>query len=226
VNTDVEHIYWTNFGSPVGGGTTIGRANLDGTSADQSFITGATSPGAVEVDDEHIYWTNFGATTISRAKLDGTSVEEGFITGASTPAGLAVTNSHIYWVNSGTYTIGRESRWNWRRAGLHRGGERRPRAGRRWLTPQRKGTARLTVVAPGPGTLSLAETKKLKGDEKRLEASGTVRLSIEPKRQARKRLRERGKAVVKAEVTYTPAGGDPNIVANTDTKTLTLVKRG
>ena len=32
-------------------------------------------------------------------------------------------------------------------------------------------------------------------------------------------------AKVKAEVTYTPTGGDPTIVGNTDTKTVKLVKR-
>lgn len=34
-----------------------------------------------------------------------------------------------------------------------------------------------------------------------------------------------GKAKVKAEVTYTPTGGDPTIVANTDTKALKLITR-
>ena len=32
-------VYWAN-----NGGTTIGRANLDGTGANQSFITGASNP--------------------------------------------------------------------------------------------------------------------------------------------------------------------------------------
>jgi len=42
---DGGHVYWTNFT-----GGSIGRANLDGTGADQSFITGASSPGGVAVD--------------------------------------------------------------------------------------------------------------------------------------------------------------------------------
>ena len=35
-------VYWANVG-----GTTIGRANLDGTSSNQNFITGASSPCGV-----------------------------------------------------------------------------------------------------------------------------------------------------------------------------------
>jgi hypothetical protein len=38
-------VVWANFGSG-----TIGRANLDGTGADESFITGASGPFGVAVD--------------------------------------------------------------------------------------------------------------------------------------------------------------------------------
>ena len=37
---------------------TIGRANLDGTGVNQSFITGASSPHGVAVDGGHVYWAN------------------------------------------------------------------------------------------------------------------------------------------------------------------------
>ena len=46
-------VYWVNF---IAG--TIGRANLDGTSANQSFITGASVPLGVAVDGQHVYWAN------------------------------------------------------------------------------------------------------------------------------------------------------------------------
>ena len=59
-------VYWAN-----NLGTTIGRANLDGSNANQSFITGASSPVGVAVDDAHIYWVNGGTDTIGRADLDG-----------------------------------------------------------------------------------------------------------------------------------------------------------
>ena len=41
---DAEHVYWANYGSD-----TIGRANLDGTEVEQSFITGASEPFGVAV---------------------------------------------------------------------------------------------------------------------------------------------------------------------------------
>jgi hypothetical protein len=40
------YVYWANYGT----GTTIGRANLDGTGANQSFITAANVPTGVAVD--------------------------------------------------------------------------------------------------------------------------------------------------------------------------------
>ena len=47
----MRHIYWTNYGTD-----TIGRADLDGSNVNQSFITpGAFQPGGVAVDAEHIY---------------------------------------------------------------------------------------------------------------------------------------------------------------------------
>ena len=42
---DAGHVYWANEGT-----NTIGRANLDGTGVDQSFITGASAPFGVAVD--------------------------------------------------------------------------------------------------------------------------------------------------------------------------------
>src|SRR5262249_58467487 len=83
---------------------TIGRANLDGTGASQSFITNPPgnrfTPSGVAVDAGHVYWTNSPAGTIGRAKLDGTAVNQNFITGASVPLGVAVGSAHVYWAKS------------------------------------------------------------------------------------------------------------------------------
>ena len=96
------YVYWTNANG------TIGRADLDGTGADQAFVTGATGPVGIAVDAKHIYWADSDANTIGRAKLDGSGVEPGFITGAGDPYGVAVDSDHIYWANSVTPgTIGR-----------------------------------------------------------------------------------------------------------------------
>ena len=53
IDAPVRHVYWGN-----GNSSTIGRANLDGTGANQSFISGATLPEGVAVDAGHVYWTN------------------------------------------------------------------------------------------------------------------------------------------------------------------------
>ena len=85
-------IYWGNFGTG-----TIGRAELDGTGANQGFITGAGSPGGMAVNYTHIYWVSSRDNgTIGRANLDGTGANPNFITGAGTPSGLAVDGANIY----------------------------------------------------------------------------------------------------------------------------------
>jgi hypothetical protein len=90
------YVYWTNYDPG-----TIGRANLDGTGVDQSFITGlGTFPLGVGVDDAHAYWTYWDTDTIGRANLDGTGVDPSFIA-APTSRGsqVAVDGAHVYWVS-------------------------------------------------------------------------------------------------------------------------------
>ncbi len=101
------YVYWANRGG--GSGTTLGRANLDGTAIDESFIEGATGPVGIGVDVSHVYWANtFGShSTIGRSNLDGTEPNQSFISGAATPCGVAINGEYIYWGNYGTGTIGR-----------------------------------------------------------------------------------------------------------------------
>ena len=104
-------VYWANFGPAGTTGTTIGRANLDGTGVNQSFVGGATDPCGVAVDAAHLYWANrtpsaTRGTAIGRANLDGTGVNHSFIP-ANGPCGVAVDGAHIYWANIDQRTIGR-----------------------------------------------------------------------------------------------------------------------
>jgi virginiamycin B lyase len=107
-------VYWANWGPSTSGGTTIGRANNDGTGKDNSFIGGAQFPCGVAINDTHIFWgnneelnTGNPGTTIGRANIDGTGVNQSFVTGASSPCGPAVDDSFLYWANFDTGTIGR-----------------------------------------------------------------------------------------------------------------------
>ena len=89
------HIYWGENSSSATG--TVGRATVDGTKVNQSFIPGpAGATGAA-----HVYWTN-GTGQIGRASLDGTGGDQNFITGARSPFGVAAAGAHVYWANLGT----------------------------------------------------------------------------------------------------------------------------
>ena len=90
---DATHIYW---GSAHG----IGRANLDGTSPEPTFIPGVGTVFlgfGLAVDSSHIYWGNGNTRAIGRANLDGSAPNPDFITGIDFTTGPAVNASHIYW---------------------------------------------------------------------------------------------------------------------------------
>lgn len=76
---------------------------------------------------------------------------------------------------------------------------------------KKKGTAKLPVTVPGPGTLTIADVKKTK---KRIKAktltataAGTLKLPVKPTKSARGTLEEKGKLKLKVAVTFTPTGG-------------------
>jgi hypothetical protein len=86
---------------------------------------------------------------------------------------------------------------------------------------EKRGTARLAVKLPGPGSIELATTKTVKGKTKRVAGAGSVKLPIKPRGQAKRRLQRTGKTTVKAKITFAPAGGEPN----TDSKRVKLKLR-
>lgn len=102
VAVDAGHIYWAN---PATG--TIGRASLDGTAPDNSFITGAANPCGVAVDAAHVYWANYAANTIGRANLDGSEPTQTFVSAVSNPCGVAVDKKFLYWSSASAHYIGR-----------------------------------------------------------------------------------------------------------------------
>ena len=244
VAVDANHIYWaeSSGGSIFPPGTppvgSIGRANLDGTGVDRAFITfpSESAPDAVEVDAAHVYWFSGDTTypyereTIGRANLDGTGVDQSFIGGLGFLTGqvdLAVDAGHIYWA-APTGLIGRA---NLDGSGVNesfitsasaRGGLAVNFSLGKLKKDKKKGTARLTVEVPAPGDVELAETTKVRGVEVRADVAGEIELAIAPQGRAKKKLRQKGKAKVSVELTYTPDGGEPE----PQTATLKLVKRG
>lgn len=85
-----------------------------------------------------------------------------------------------------------------------------------------RGSAKLTVKVPGPGTLRLADVKKrqkrVKAKRVTPSASGRVKIALQPTSLARTKLEANGKLKVKVAVTFTPTGG----TAAKKTKTVTL----
>jgi virginiamycin B lyase len=62
------YLYWGNLGDGKNGGGTIGRARLNGTDVNETFITGASLPTGVTVAGAYLYWANNGTGKIGRAR--------------------------------------------------------------------------------------------------------------------------------------------------------------
>ncbi|MDX6581039.1 MAG: hypothetical protein QOI10_223 [Solirubrobacterales bacterium] len=94
VAVDDHHVYWTNS-------TGLGRANLDGTGVDASFV--ATQAYGVALDAEHIFWAYFGYSPnrggVGRANLSGSGVEQKFIAVKGLfSQDVAVDDAHVWWI--------------------------------------------------------------------------------------------------------------------------------
>jgi hypothetical protein len=105
------YLYWSNAGLGGGTGTTIGRADLDGSGLDGSFVADASGQSGIAVDGSYIYWANDGANAIGRANLDGSDPDPTFIPNATSgqdaaPAYVATDGTYIYWTDGQRY-VGR-----------------------------------------------------------------------------------------------------------------------
>jgi hypothetical protein len=85
---------------------------------------------------------------------------------------------------------------------------------------RRKGTARLAVILPGPGTLAL-NGKGLVAKHLMVQAAGTVKLAIKAKGAAEHRLIGKGKAKLKASISFQPSGQS----AVAKTRAIKLVRK-
>ena len=98
VALDAGHIYWADYGRGA-----IGRANIDGTGIDATWIEAPGAPFGVAVNVSHVYWTaqepQGGVSTIWRARLDDPGDGEPVVVSpAADGAGsLALDAGHIYW---------------------------------------------------------------------------------------------------------------------------------
>ena len=90
-------MYWVEVHPQEPVSYAIGRANLDGTGVNHSFIANISGGVGITVDGSYMYWAE--PHSIARATLDGRLVDEGFITHVDTPQETAVNGSYIYWTN-------------------------------------------------------------------------------------------------------------------------------
>jgi hypothetical protein len=106
VAIDSRFIYWTQGDATTG---SIGRADLDGSGANQEFIphtAGVSDPSGIAVTPTAIYWQN-GGGGIARANIDGTGVNTTFIPTTDSTCGLTSDSSFLYFLDNGGAQIGR-----------------------------------------------------------------------------------------------------------------------
>jgi hypothetical protein len=102
VVVDGDHIFWAD------GVSKIGRAKIDGTDVDPSFITGADFPcgPSINAASGTIYWANTADQTIGKANLDGTHVQQGFITQpVENPSWTYDFGNQVYFTNKSDGSI-------------------------------------------------------------------------------------------------------------------------
>ncbi len=108
VAVDSHYVYWTQGDAATG---SIGRANLDGTAPNPSFIphsAGVSDPSGIAVTPTAIYWQN-GGSSIGRANLDGTAPDPAFLSASNSSCGLTADSDFLYLLNEGGTEIGRAS---------------------------------------------------------------------------------------------------------------------
>ena len=209
---DAEHIYWT---APSLAGGVVGRANLDGTGVERTFMTGLLNRmTGVAVDAEHLYWGQYTIVgsgrytfvgSIGRANLDGTGMDQEFLGGPSEGwlprGGLAVDDL------TDTGLAGKASA---KRTQKQRGKKVR-------IAVKIKAKERLRAKITGK--IKVNPTYKLKSKSVNLDAGKARTLNLKPKRKAQaKRIvgalkrDRRGKAKVKVKLT--------DLVGNSKTEKL------
>lgn len=91
VAVDATHVYWGGFGE------SIGRAELDGSHPEPSFITGVERPCGVALQGSRIYWTrNESPGAIEGTDLEGSHVPETIVDHpGGDPCGIAADSTTL-----------------------------------------------------------------------------------------------------------------------------------
>jgi hypothetical protein len=194
---DPSFLYWASDS-----GNTVGRVPVGGGAADGSFIQAGTTgggPTAVAVNSQYVFWGNSTTGAIGRANINGSSPNPALIPAAgvtgppapSSPSLFAAAPSNKVTVNS-------------------------------IKKKKKKGTAVINAKVPGPGQVTLSQTAgaqdpnaiaaAVKQVGLTITGASSFKLPIKPLGKTKKKLKKKGKAGVKAFITFVPAGvaGVPN----------------
>jgi hypothetical protein len=192
---DPGFLYWSRSGA-----SAVGRVPVGGGTAQDAFVSTGTPSGGpcgVAVNPQYLFWGNQDALTIGRSNINGSSPNPTLVPGASNPCLLAAAPSNKVTVNSIT-------------------------------RKKKKGTAIVNAKVPGPGQVTLSQTPggedpnateaAVKRVALTITGASSFKLPIKPKGKTKKKLNKqvkrkgRGKAKVKAFITFVPAGvaGVPN----------------
>lgn len=107
---EAASLYWTTFPDDPADSGTVGRANIDGSGANNSFVSVPDGTCGVAADSSHVYW---GAGEgpqgyVGRADLFGNAINQTFLaTTNNLNCGAAVNASSIFFNNHAIGAIGR-----------------------------------------------------------------------------------------------------------------------
>jgi low-density lipoprotein receptor class B len=160
----------------IGTGNKIGRATLDGSAVDPSFIS-VPSPSSIScglaVDPSFVYYPSDSGNTVGRAPVGGGTADASFIAAGTTgggPSGVGVNSQYIFWGNYSNGAVGRANidGSSPNPAFIPSAGVTGPGNGSQFVaapsnkitvnsvtTKKKKGTAAINTKVPGPGQVTL-----------------------------------------------------------------------
>lgn len=107
---EAAQLYWTTFPADPADPGTVGRANLDGSGANNNFISAPDGACGVAADSSHVYWAAGEGPQghVARADLFGGAIDNAFIgTTNNLNCGVAVNANSIFFNNHAIGAIAR-----------------------------------------------------------------------------------------------------------------------